>query len=157
MTRHIHADNIIVAANDTTIQWQFKNHLLGWAECCILGPTWRSDTEYRQRPAPHPHQALMDIAAADPSIEWQYLERGSDWSDCLHLSGPQWHIGFNYRQKPAEPKMVDMWQWGFRYQKTGPIFNSPYATTTDHAKFLIGANEILCRIEGSKITVEVSR
>jgi hypothetical protein len=213
--RHIHADHMIASANDTTIEWQYKLPEFSiwqyispkpsiWNDCVDGIPAWHPESEYRQRPAPNPHQAMMDQAEADPSIQWQLLSsdevtwrdvspswigaiqyrqkpaphphqalidqawadhsiewqhssQGSDWSDCLHLSGPQWHIGFNYRQKPTEPKMVEMWQWAVRDR--GLIYSTQHFYRNEAE--LVGVcnpHQIICRIEGSKITVpEVSQ
>lgn len=51
MTRHIHADHIIAAANDTTIQWEFA-HLRNPALFLdIIGaPSWDPECIYRQKP-----------------------------------------------------------------------------------------------------------
>jgi hypothetical protein len=93
---------MIAAANDTSIEWQAVGPLS--REWIYTGKSgefmFYPDSQYRQRPQPHPHQAMINQAYADPSIQWQHSSQGSEWSDCLHLSGPQWHIGFNYRQKP---------------------------------------------------------
>jgi hypothetical protein len=160
--RHIHADHMIAAANDTSIEWQAVGPLS--REWIYTGKSgefmFYPDSQYRQRPQPHPHQAMIDQAAADTLIEWQHSSQGSDWSDCLHLSGPQWHIGFNYRQKPAEPKMVDMWQWVYRGKKNSSVLITVafFAMQTEAQNFVGGMHEILWRQEGSKITVpEVSQ
>ncbi len=49
MTRHVHADHIIAAANDTSIKWDCRP--LGtdkWDK--TFNPQWAPDYEYRQRP-----------------------------------------------------------------------------------------------------------
>jgi hypothetical protein len=157
MTRHTHADLIIQAANDTTIEWQRMSYD-NWANIGKSGQfTFYPESQYRQRPTEHPHQAMIDQARADPSIEWQHSSQGSDWSDCLHLSGPQWHIGFNYRQKPAEVVMVDMWKWAGR-GNDGMVWDNGFFYATEEEAQSVVSTRILCRIEGSKITVpEVSQ
>lgn len=153
MTRHIHADHIIAAAEDTTIQWQYKDGDEWWS-CDFDGPSWSESYEYRQRPAPHPHQALMDIAAADPSIDWQYQSLADGcWYDCIPNMQQLWMAEYQYRQKPAEPKMVDLWQWAMRAGNGISISTSSwyYATKEDAEKST--GNRVVCRIEGSKITV----
>jgi hypothetical protein len=150
--RHIHADHMIAAANDTSIKWEQLSYDGIWIGDNAM--YWWPEREYRQKPAPHPHQAMIDQAKADPSIEWQHSSQGSDWSDCLHLFGPQWHIGFNYRQKPAKPKMIDMWQWVVRMMYSKQItFTNFYATEAEAAIQVGKSGFIICRIEGSKITV----
>jgi hypothetical protein len=198
--RHIHADNICIAANDTSIEWQRMSNK-DWANVGKSGSfTFFPDSEYRQRPAPHPHQALMDIAAADPDIYWEHRCSSSyDWMDCIPKWIPEyeyrqkpaphphqsmmdianadpsieWEVldpvsnkwmlarkyfmrNSQYRQKPAETKMVDMWQWAVRDHG---LINSTQYFYHDEAE-LVGVynpHQIICRIEGSKISVEVSQ
>jgi hypothetical protein len=153
MTRHIHADHIITAANDTSIEWQVRLRGMDWMPKST--PSWTAELEYRQKPAPHPHQALIDQAAADPSIEWQILSTdGVTWMNVV----PGWAVGCQYRQKP---KRVDMWQWAVACLSVPTYIvrpSSAYFTNADEAKsYYGGEHEILCRIEGSKISVEVSK
>lgn len=157
MTRHIHADLMIQAANDTTIRWQVN--LNGeWENVNNAQVSWSFAHQYRQRPAAHPHQALMDIAKADPSIEWEYqfLANGR-WYACVINEQELWVPEYQYRQKPAEPKMVDLWQWAV--SDRGLIYSTQHFYH-DEAE-LVGVcnpHQIICRIEGSKITVpEVSQ
>jgi hypothetical protein len=153
--RHIHADNICIAANDTSIEWQRMSNK-DWANVGKSGSfTFFPDSEYRQRPAPHPHQAMIDQAAADPSIVWQYRRGGSDWQECSY-EGAAWDEDTEYRQKP---KMVDMWQWVVRMMYSKQItFTNFYATEAEAAIQVGKSGFIICRIEGSKITVpEVSQ
>jgi hypothetical protein len=154
--RHIHADHMIAAANDTTIEWQRMSYD-NWANIGKSGQfTFYPESQYRQRPSSHPHQAMMDVAKDDPSIEWQILiGDGVTW-----LTIPPgtccWNKSEQYRQKPAEPKMVDMYQWAVRYDSCSPIYagDNFYENEIDVKNDRPGF-EILCRIEGSKISVEV--
>jgi hypothetical protein len=152
--RHIHADNIIIAANDTSIEWQ-RMLYANWANIGKSGSfTFYPDSQYRQKPAPHPHQAMIDQAAADPSIKWQFFNSlGEVWI----ATTPTWIRTMQYRQEPAAPVMVDLWQWAFRYCQNGPIFNSPYVATLEEVSEILTCYSIICRIEGSKISVEVSQ
>lgn len=152
MTRHIHADLMIQAANDTTIQWDWtyptEADSGNWFD--IPGtPFWEPSLIYRQRPAPHPHQALMDQAKADPSIKWQYKDITGQWLDVREVCLPLWTTYLEYRQKPV---MVDMWQWAYRGGDR--VYATPEFYTTDRQP---NKAEILFRIEGSKISVEVSQ
>jgi hypothetical protein len=157
--RHIHADKIIVAANDTSIKWQYTPKAMDiWNDCIDGIPAWHPESEYRQRPAPHPHQAMIDQAEADPSIQWQYADIGeAGWIDCQDGSHPNFWLERKYRQKPAESKMVDMWQWSFKSRVTGGIFASNEYHADKPVDSLFNSSAPVCRIEGSKISVEVSQ
>lgn len=201
MTRHIHADLMIQAANDTSIEWQYKSpELNNWSDCVDGIPAWNPKSEYRQKPTPHPHQSLMDQAKADPSIEWEWRHENSKWHSCF--SAPSWEEYFEYRQKPVPhphqammdiakadpsiqwqvlnpisrkwmlagkyfmknsqyrqtPKMVDLYQWAIRFDIDSPVFGSDeYAETEKEILSIWTNHEVLCRIEGSKISVEVSQ
>jgi hypothetical protein len=209
--RHIHADHMIQAANDTSIQWEYLHKMMGkcgqWQKCPSI-PEWTIECEYRQKPSPHPHQAMMDQAKADPSIEWEYRLGGSSWQECASRGAAwdedteyrqrptehphqamidqaaadpsiewqfqnsiglglwldckprhEWFPTCEYRQKPAEPKMVDMWQWAMMLPYTKKIVASSFHATEDDVYTEYDrAAPILCRIEGSKISVpEVSQ
>jgi len=150
--RHIHADLMIAAANDTSIEWQAVGPLS--REWIYTGKSgefmFYPDSQYRQRPQPHPHQAMMDQAKADPSIEWQLLTGLGCWIDCI----PGWSESWQYRQKP---KMVEMWQWAKLF-RNGAIATSCLFYASKEAAQDGECEAILCRIEGSKITVpEVSQ
>jgi hypothetical protein len=152
--RHIHADHMITAANDTSIQWEAKTDSGDW---CGVGcePAWVSNFEYRQKPSPHPHQAMIDQAKANPSIEWQILNpTGQVWCD---VKIPHWNVTEQYRQKQAEPKMVDLWQWAVRRKSDGDIWaTTDFFATKEDAQYH-SSSKIICRIEGSKISVGVSQ
>lgn len=109
MTRHIHADHIIAAANDTSIEWECKDATDtdsdAWLPTARNFPKWSVECVYRQKPKPHVHQALIDIANADPSIKWQ-VKSFDEWSDMD--DHPTWVTSLEYRQKP---KLVKKWQW----------------------------------------------
>lgn len=159
MTRHIHADLMLQAANDTTIQWDWtyptEADSGNWFD--IPGtPFWEPSLIYRQRPIPHSHQALIDQAKADPSIKWQWKPDVTDdyqgWQDCGNT--PSFYKDNEYRQKPAELVMVDMWLWAYRHS-LGGIFHGGRFMDEIEASMIFG-NELVCRIEGSKISVEVS-
>jgi hypothetical protein len=209
MTRHVHADHMIAAANDTTIEWQvvstlsrewiytgksgefmfypdeqyrqkpaphphlvmmgiakddpsiewqFQNSIgLGLWLDCKPEQLWFSNCQYRQKP--HPHQTLIDQAKADRSIEWQLKRRGSDWQECDPWRlGDSWDKYTEYRQKPAEPKMVDLWQWAVKWPDNPVIFamDEFFADAVCALKSRPGFI-IVSRIEGSKISVEVSQ
>ena len=145
--RHIHADHMIAAANDTTIQWDVLDAGV-WQEISSSSPLWWSHAQYRQRPTPHPHQAMMDQAKADPSIEWQLLTGLGCWIDCI----PGWSESWQYRQRP---KMVDLWQWA-RKERGIILASTSYFADADEAQAAF-QGIVLCRIEGSKISVEVSQ
>ena len=153
MTRHIHADMMIQAANDTTILWDREAWQQGGGTVWIPTiPTWNEDCKYRQRPAAHPHQAMMDQAAADPSIQWQYKSLiDGDWCDCT-VNRPSWQSAYQYRQKPAEVVMVDMWQWVQRNGK-GDVWAANEFYATKEAADARTQHKIIGRIEGSKISV----
>jgi hypothetical protein len=152
--RHIHADHMIAAANDTTIEWQRLSYDT-WANIGKSGDfTFYPESQYRQRPAPHPHQAMMDQAASDPSIEWQINDYFEGWLDVF----PEFNPESEYRQKPAEPKMVDLWQWAVKWPDNPVIFamDEFFADAVCALKSRPGFI-IVSRIEGSKISVEVSQ
>lgn len=154
MTRHIHADHMIAAANDMSIEWQRMSDInKDWANVGKSGDfTFYPESQYRQRPAPHPHQAMIDQAKADPSIEWQYEDVAGNWLDTVlkpTIDSPN-----EYRQKP---KMVDLWQWSFRSRVTGGIFASNEYHADKPVDSLFQSSAPVCRIEGSKISVEVSQ
>jgi hypothetical protein len=155
--RHIHADHMIAAANDTTIEWErLACNADGSFAWVYTLPKWLQDSKYRQKPTPHPHQAMIDQAKADRSIEWQLKRRGSDWQACDPWRlGDSWDKDTEYRQKP---KMVDMYQWAVRYDSCSPIYagDNFYENEIDVKNDRPGF-EIICRIEGSKISVEVSQ
>ena len=69
MTRHVHADHIIAAAEDTTIEWE----MLSFDESRWLpmegSPLWSTDREYRQKPKP---RRTIDL------YQWAYKEQGDD-------------------------------------------------------------------------------
>lgn len=155
MTRHIHADHMIAAANDTGIEWEYFDRRDGTWTACGLVPCWDMGTDYRQKPAPHPHQALMDMAAADPSIKWQMqIPNDGSWGDCDEETGPVWLENFKYRPKPAAPKMVDMYQWALKSLDNGHIYvGSGFYESEPDAN--LKGYVLVCRIEGSKISVEV--
>lgn len=52
MARHIHADNIIIAANDTSIEWQSANpnQPNSWVDVIANYPSWSGLLLYRQKP-----------------------------------------------------------------------------------------------------------
>lgn len=56
MARHIHADKMIEAANDTSIEWQWelaKGDLGSWVDCeveCGMTPVFLPDIIYRKKP-----------------------------------------------------------------------------------------------------------
>jgi hypothetical protein len=158
MTRHIHADHMIAAANDTSIEWQYTPKALElWNDCIDGIPAWHPESEYRQKPAPHPHQAMIDQAAADPSIVWQFEDGYGDWMDFTNGDLPLWSYAVKYRQKPDEPKMVDMWLWAIKHD-CGDIYISDLFHRTKEDAQDYNTKNIICRIEGSKITVpEVSQ
>jgi hypothetical protein len=152
--RHIHADHMIAAANDISIEWQRLSYD-NWANIGKSGQfTFYPESQYRQRPASHPHQAMIDQAKADPLIKWQLLSSdGVNWHDC----SPSWIGTMQYRQKPAEPKMVDMWLWAIT-SDCGDIYTSDLFHSTKEDAQDYNTKNIICRIEGSKITVpEVSQ
>jgi hypothetical protein len=107
-------------------------------------------SQYRIKPDPHPHQALMDEAKADPSIEWQYLGSSNTWRDCC--GGCEWFRSSIYRKKP-KPKTVDMWQWAYKTE-SGRIRSTDMFYLRGEDVTLAYRSSILCKIEGSKITVE---
>jgi hypothetical protein len=152
MTRHIHADLMIQAANDTRIEWQRMSYD-NWANIGKSGQfTFYPESQYRQRPASHPHQHLIDQAEADPSIQWQVEIHTLGW---MPKTASAFIAELKYRQKP---KMVDMYQWAVRYDSCSPIYagDNFYENEIDVKNDRPGF-EIICRIEGSKITVEVSQ
>jgi len=153
MTRHIHADHMIAAANDTTIEFErLSERSVEWEWAGKCGEfIFYPQCQYRQKP--HPHQAMIDQAAADPSIQWQLLSGLGYWFDCT----PGWAPACEYRQKPAEPVMVDMWQWAVR-RSDGDIIPSTYFYASQDDAEMYLRKTAICRIEGSKITVpEVSQ
>jgi hypothetical protein len=150
--RHIHADHMIAAANDTSIKWEQLSSAGIWIGDNAM--YWWPEREYRQKPTQHPHQAMIDQEKDDPSIVWQLLTGPGCWSDCI----PGWVESWQYRQKPAEPKMVYLWQWSFRSRVTGGIFASNEYHADKPVDSLFNSSAPVCRIEGSKITVpEVSQ
>jgi hypothetical protein len=156
MTRHIHADHIIAAANDTSTEWQRMSDInKDWANVGKSGSfTFFPDSEYRQRPAPHPHQAMIDQAKADPSIQWQVEIHALGW---MPKTASAFIAEFKYRQKPAEPKMVDMWQFAQQSRDGSWWASGDFYQTIEDAHDDSPEN-VFCRIEGSKITVpEVSQ
>jgi hypothetical protein len=98
----------------------------------------------------------MDQAKADPSIEWQRMSN-KDWANVGKSGSFTFFPDSQYRQKPAEQKMVDMWQWAYPYTESRVCATTNFYATKEDAEKAYG-NIILCRIEGSKITVpEVSQ
>jgi len=110
MARHVHAENIIIAANDTSIEWEVMATLDDWIDVGNY-PTWREDLEYRQKQVAHLHQSLIDQAKADPSIQWQLKwqhasDAGERWIDVK----PLWSLGCQYRQKPEASQETNVHQ-----------------------------------------------
>jgi hypothetical protein len=150
--RHIHADHMIAAANDTSIQWEQLSSTGIWIGDNAM--YWWPKRKYRQKPSPHPHQALIDQATADPSIVWQIKDLKGRWEDCY--GNAHFQVNCYYRQKPAEPKMVDMWLWAIT-SDCGDIYTSDLFHSTKEDAQDYNTKNIICCIEGSKITVEVSQ
>jgi hypothetical protein len=107
----------------------------------------------------HIHADHMIAAANDTSIEWQRMSN-KDWANVGKSGSFTFFPDSQYRQKPAEPKMVDMWQWVYRSKKNSTVVITVafFAMQTEAQNFVGGTQEILFRQEGSKITVpEVSQ
>jgi hypothetical protein len=148
--RHIHADLMHRIAEDTSLKVFCEEPDGSWTYVQI--PAWYPHQEYKiEEPVkPHVHQALIDEAKADPSIEWQYRDDASmSWEDCSLV--PSWMKDTEYRKKP---KTVDMWQWAYKVSgsPTPECSKGFYKSVEDADRAIAGT--LLCKIEGSKITVE---
>jgi hypothetical protein len=89
----------------------------------------------------------MDEAKADPSIEWE-VDDGSGW---FIVHTPNWIPHHNYRKKP---KTVDMWQWCYKLDSGDVVGTRCFYASSDGVTKCSGF-EAICKIEGSKITVEI--
>lgn len=72
-------------------------------------PSWDNDCyEYRIKPQPHKHQALIDAHKA--GVEIQVLSRDGTWGDCSP-SKSLWFDDSEYRIKPQpkEPQYAYAW------------------------------------------------
>ena len=65
--RHIHADHMIAAANDVSIEWQFK-YYGEWI--CIDKPDWNVDVEYRQKPKDREFPKCQHVAEIFKGIKF---------------------------------------------------------------------------------------
>jgi len=102
----------------------------------------------------HIHADLMIKFANDTMTELQFRPYGPDWRDIPPGHSPSWNEEVEYRQKPAEPKMVDMWQWAARMVYSKQVtFTNFYVNEAAAIDEVGGGGVILCSIEGSKITV----
>jgi hypothetical protein len=106
----------------------------------------------------HIHADNICIAANDTSIEWQRMSNKS-WANVGKSGSFTFFPDSQYRQKPAEPVMVDMWQWAIRHGSDLPPWaTANYFSCKEDIEKVFPEHEIVCRIEGSKITVpEVSQ
>lgn len=50
MARHVHADLMIEAANDTSIKWQWCRNEADYYDCPGRNPDWSADLKYRKKP-----------------------------------------------------------------------------------------------------------
>ena len=146
---------MIEFANDPSIEFEYFSKVLNQWCSCESNPTFVCTVKYRKKPTPHIHQALIDEAKADPNIEWEgrLRDSASKWLDCRN--NPMWLPKHEYRKKP---KTVEMWQWAYKTIRTGAIDNTSYYETEFQASSsLPDGFKLLCKIEGSKIPVEVSQ
>lgn len=106
----------------------------------------------------HIHADNICIAANDTSIEWQRMSNNNkDWANVGKSGSFTFFPDSEYRQKPAESKMVDMWLWAIKHD-CGDIYISDRFHSTKEDAQDYNTSNIICRIEGSKITVpEVSQ
>jgi hypothetical protein len=111
MSKHKHYKNMIIAANDTSIEWQYLDIYNVYKDIASAPitveewvdhdgiPSWDITVSYRQKQMPHPHQALIDQAKADPTIQWQCLgDVTKVWYNCI----PAWGLCRKYRPRPAQ-------------------------------------------------------
>ncbi len=137
MAAHKWAEVIKAWSEGAVIEYRSKlgNSYGSWVE--DVDPSWGEPFEFRVKPAPHKHAALIKAHQDGAKIQWQHTLFDRNWQDIEH---PSWGVSIDYRIKPEEPK-VHPHQWCIDAFKLGAQIqtrNSPSHVWVDvqHPKFM---------------------